>query len=880
MDVTQILLSAQSADHQTRSNAERVLKEAEEQNFASYLSTLSDHLAGDDNDPESRRLAGLIIKNSVYSRDPAVRQHLVDRWLRLEDTAKSHVRTALLTALSAHASEARRASAQVIAKVAAIDVGRAGAWDSLITDLLNSATNATEDHVKQAALEALGYTCEEAAGGAQMERVLSAQSNNILTAVVGGMSYAGGQGSNPQSAGSVRLAATTALNNTLDFARSQFEVPVERSQIVETICDAAQSPDEKVRQAAFEGLVRIAENYYEKLHEYIRRIYELTENAIRNDAENVAMQAIEFWSTVAEEEATILYEAEAARETGKAPDRENKQFVVHALPYLSGPIFDSLKKQEDDPLEDSSWNTATAAGACVELLAQAAPDTILELVKPFIEANIQDQANWRSREAAILAFGSVLEGPPIETVKALVKEAMKVLIDSLIHDPVLPVKDTTAWTLARVVSVDRETTLTHLPALIDCLRGTLMNAENPELASHICYAIHNIAERFIEDADRESGALTEHLESLLQSLMQTADRDDASEATLRIAAYETINALFRTASRDGLVIVYTCMPVLLEKLRAVLTSYPRLLSDDELHDATEKQGLLCGALATATHRLSATEVTPYADRMMENYLQAFRVNGSAASLEDAFLAVGAVASVVGRDFSRYMQHFIPILNHALSNLQHHQMVGVAIGVTSEVSRALGKNLIPFSDNIVFLLLEALKSTTLDRSIKPAILTCLGDVAMSVKGVFENYLEQVMAFMKQAAESSMHLEVSTDDLDSMDWVQLLREAVLEAYTGIVSGLKDEGKQELLMPYLEWIMAFSEIIVERAQNGYVDQDMIKPIMALMGDLGDAIGQFKDVARQKAWIQRMVDGGSKSSDARTREIASWAYNTIFQQ
>lgn len=113
-----------------------------------------------------------------------------------------------------------------------------------------------------------------------------------------------------------------------------------------------------------------------------------------------------------------------------------------------------------------SWNTTTAAGACIDLLAVAAPNTILDLVNPFIEDNTRDHANWRSSEAAIMAFGSVLYGPPGDAVKGFVKDDIKLLIKSLMNDSNLAVTDTTAWAVARVVIVDRETTLEHLQDLL------------------------------------------------------------------------------------------------------------------------------------------------------------------------------------------------------------------------------------------------------------------------------------------------------------------------------------------------------------------------------------------------------------------------------
>lgn len=882
MDVTQILLSAQSADQAVRQEAERVLKEAEQTNFAAYLVRLVDQLAGDTHDPESRRLAGLIVKNAIDARDPNVRTQMAERWIQtVDESSKAHIRVSLLQALAAAQPEPRRAAAQVIAKIASIDLVRPGAWDSLITDLLTNATSqGSVDHLRQSSLEALGYICEEATYGDMTEQVLAAHSNQILTAVIQGMSYAGSANSTEQSISAVRLAATVALNNALEFARSQFEIQVERTAIVSTVCDAARAGDDQVRQAAFEGLVKIAESYYDKLHEYISKIYELTERAIRNDIEPVAMQAIEFWSTVAEEEVTLIFEAEAARDAGTSPDRESKQFVVHALPFLSGPIFDTLKKQEDDPLEDHSWNSATAAGACIELMAQAAPETILGLVRPFIETNIQDHANWRSREAAILAFGSVLEGPPIENVKVLVREAVGILIETLIKDSNLAVKDTTAWTLARVIAVDRDTTQAHLSILVECLQNTLTTAESPVLAAHICFAIHNLADRFIEEADEETGPLREYVEILVKVLLQAADRDDASEGHLRVAAYEAINAIFRSVSKDGIPFVLQCVPILLEKLRNTLSALPRALSEDDVSDMLEMQGLLCAALSTATQRLNSNQISPYADSMMEAYLQAFRMNGSAAAIEEALIAVGPLAEAAGKGFNRYMPHFTPTLNHALSNMAHHQICAIAVSVVSELCRALGKEILPYTDNIAYLLLEALKSATLDRSVKPPILSCFGDIAMAVKGNFDKYLEQVMDCMRQAAESSVRMEVSAEDYDTQEWVLQLRESIFEAYIGIINGLRDESKQKLLTPYVEWIVAFCEVIIDNpAQPSELPEDVIKPVAGLLGDLVEAVPGIRDVLSRKSWLGNLVTRGTHSADERTKEVSRWALSVIFQ-
>ncbi len=53
------------------------------------------------------------------------------------------------------------------------------------------------------------------------------------------------------------------------------------------------------------SLLRIATAYYSKLPPYMNDIFTLTHRAVKSDEEAVALQAIEFWCTVCEEEISI-----------------------------------------------------------------------------------------------------------------------------------------------------------------------------------------------------------------------------------------------------------------------------------------------------------------------------------------------------------------------------------------------------------------------------------------------------------------------------------------------------------------------------------------------------------------------------------------------
>ena len=192
---------------------------------------------------------------------------------------------------------ARHTAALVIAKIAAIELP-SSQWPDLIQTLLgNMRVQPPKTGLRQATLETLGYICEEM-GNIEQDVLDQEQVNSILTAVVQGM-----RKEEPDVG--VRHAATVALYNAVVFAQTNFENPDERNYLMQVICEGTIASDAKVREASMECLVKIAANYYEKLPQYMTDIFRLTHRAAKEDEEDVAKQAIEFWCTVCEEEIDI-----------------------------------------------------------------------------------------------------------------------------------------------------------------------------------------------------------------------------------------------------------------------------------------------------------------------------------------------------------------------------------------------------------------------------------------------------------------------------------------------------------------------------------------------------------------------------------------------
>ncbi|THU68231.1 hypothetical protein C4D60_Mb08t01740 [Musa balbisiana] len=764
MEITQVLLSAQSPDGHTRTLAEANLKQFQEQNLPLFLLSLSVELSSEQKPPESRRLAGIILKNSLDAKDAVRKEELTQRWVSVDPSIKSQIKDSLLRTLGSSVSDARQTSSQVIAKVASIEVPRRE-WQELIGLLLNNMTQPDAPApLKQSTLEALGYVCEEVSP----QDLEQDQVNAILTAVVQGMNQA-------EHSSEVRLAAVKALYNALDFAQTNFE---------------------------------------------------------------------------------------------------NEQ----ALPTLVPLMLETLLKQEEDQdQEDGVWNLSMAGGTCLGLIARTVGDAVVPLAMPFVENNIT-KGDWRSREAATFAFGSILEGPSIEKLAPLVHSGLQFLLNAM-KDQNSHVKDTTAWTLGRIFEFLHSAggeypilTATNLPHIMSVLLESIRDA--PNVAEKVCGAIYFLAQGF-EDAGSSSSILTPYLGDIVSALLSTADRTDPSNVRLRSSAYETLNEIVRCSSiPETSNMVAHLLHEIMNRLSKTLELH--IASSEDREKQGDLQALLCGVLQVILQKLSnSIETKPIilqsADQMMILFLQVFACRSSTVH-EEAMLAIGALAYATGPEFAKYMQEFYKYLEMGLQNFEEYQVCSISVGVVGDICRALDDKVLPYCDGIMSQLLKDLSSPMLHRSVKPPIFSCFGDIALAIGEHFEKYVPYVIPMLQGAAELCSHLDVNDDDMQ--EYGNQLRRGIFEAYSGILQGFKGP-KAALMVPCASPLLSFIEAVV-RDKNR--DEEVTKAAVAVLGDLADTLGpNTKILFKDCTFHMELLGECFRSDNDQLKETATWTQGMI---
>ncbi|KAG0453536.1 hypothetical protein HPP92_024840 [Vanilla planifolia] len=859
LQITQLLLSAQSADAHSRTAAEENLKQFHDKSFTHFLLSLSVELSDDQKPLESRKLAGIILKNTLDAKDVVRKRELHQQWVNLDASIKDQIKELLLQTLRSPVSEASHTASQAIAKVASIEIPRKG-WQDLIERLLVNMTQLdTPVTVRQATLHSLGYVCEEISP----QDLEQKQVNAVLTAVVNGMTL-------PLGSDKVRLAAVRALYNALGFAQTNFENELERNFIMKVLCETAVSKELEIRQAAFECLVSVASMYYEFLDPFMEKLFSLTANAVKGDEESVALQAVEFWSSICDAEIQIQEEYEGSDDGSSNGHWHFIQRALHALvPMLLETILRQLEDQDQD---DSAWNISMAGGTCLGLVAKTVGDEILGLVLPFVESNIT-KPDWRSREAATFAFGSILEGPSVEKLSPIVHSGLDFLLNAM-KDENNHVKDTTAWTLGRIFEILHSSnsaypvvTTSNFQRIISVLLDGFLDA--PNVADKVCGAVYFLAQGY-EDTESDSSVLTPYLVELISALLFTADRTDVCFFKLRSSAYETLNELVRCCQ------IPETSNMIARLLNEIMTRLGgnvecKMLSSDEIEKQSDLQALLCGVLQVIIQKLCSSNDTKSiilqaADQIMSLLLSVLACRSFTVH-EEAMLAVGALAYATGQTFIKYMPELYKYLEMGLQNHEEYQVCSISVGVIGDICRALDDKVLPYCDGLMSILLKNQSNPMLHQSVKPPIFSCFGDIALAIGENFEKYVPYVMSMLQGASQHCANLD--NVDEDMLEYRNQLRRGIFEAYSGILQGSKS-SKAELMVPYAKHLLQFTDAVVRDANR---DDAVTKAAVAVIGDLADALGPNVKVLLKDAYFPLdFLEECFNSEDAQLNETATW--------
>jgi importin subunit beta-1 len=603
-----------------------------------------------------------------------------------------------------------------------------------------------------------------------------------------------------------------------------------------------------------------------------KALFGLTILGMKSEDHDVAKLAVEFWSTVCEEEVSI--EDDNAHVESADQIRPFYNFARVAANEVVPVLLELLTKQDEDAT-DEEYTLSRAAYQCLQLYAQAVGATIIQIVLKFVEDFIRSE-DWRYRDAAVSAFGAIMEGPDEKVLTPLVKQALPTLI-SMMDDQSLTVKDSTAYALGRITEAcsDAIDPQQHLQALIESLfKGLLSNAK---MAPSCCWALMNLAERFAGDFGASSNPITPFFNQAVATLMQVTAGGPTEASDVRTAAYEVLNVFVQNAATESLPAVAELTGAIIQRLQESAAMQSQTVSIEEKIRLEEAQNSLATVLQGIITRRDK-EIAPQGDAIMETLLSILtNVDRKSSVPEAIFATISTLATAMEEDFEKYLSVFVPFLLSALSNKDEPSICSMAIGLVSDITRSTGIKSQPYCDEFMNHLLECLRNQNFGTQFKPAILQCFGDIAGAIGGHFETYLQVVATVLEQASTFTAPPE---GPYELFDYVISLREGIMDAWGGVIGAMKSSGKTQVLQQYVPAIVQVLGLI---ATDQNRSESLMRAAMGVIGDLADAYpnGELVDAFRQD-WMTVMIKETKTNREfsPRTIETARWAREQVKRQ
>jgi len=413
--------------------------------FANYLLALSKISIDSKNDPSIRILCSIQLKNALYSNSKKKMNANKQKWNQINQNTRNEIFTNTFRLLEL--ADFKSAAPIALTYLCIMDT-ETNTWRQLVKTLemnLTSQNNPHDDNqgseknniLKRASLSTLGYIAQE--------MVLYLDSNVCLQIL-----HAVSQGIQSPDI-DLRFTAATALCNVLDSVDDRVSDKDFRDQLLKLVITLQQDEDkEEIKEQAYVCLVKMADIYYEYLSEYIDGLFQITMQGMVNETNKlIVMHSIRFWTQICQKEYEILELKKVSSDPKSTSECQKKFYSKAALSYITPILLKHLEGNEGTQVK--GWSCCNIAATCLTKLASCWGDSLLTYVGSFFSEQIV-KPQWYCRNSAVLALGSVLEGPSLQSLTLALPEIWPLLMQST-SDQNLEFRDSVFWVIGKMAPI-------------------------------------------------------------------------------------------------------------------------------------------------------------------------------------------------------------------------------------------------------------------------------------------------------------------------------------------------------------------------------------------------------------------------------------------
>ncbi|KAL1569023.1 Transportin-1 [Salvia divinorum] len=461
---------------------------------------------------EVRQAAGLLLKNNLRSAlktmPPANQQYIKLELLPCVGAADKQIRSTAGTIISTF-----------------VQIGGVAEWPELLHALVKCLDSNDVNHM-EGSMDALSKICEDVPQ--VLDSDISGLSERPINAFVPRFLQLF---QSPHA--TLRKLALGSVNQYVMLMPTVLYASMDK--YLQGLFLLANDPTPEVRKLVCAAFVQLIEVRSAVLEPHLRNVIEYMLVVNKDQDDEVALEACEFWSAYCEAEfppeslreflprllpillSNMAYSDDdesivEAEEDGSLPDREQDlKPRFHASRFHGS---EDVEDEDDDIV--NVWNLRKCSAAALDFLSNVFGDEILPTLMPIVQAKLSatgDEA-WKDREAAVLAFGAIGEGC-INGLYPHLSEIIAFLVP-LLDDKYPLIRSISCWTLSRFSKYIVQGTAHHeghdqFDKVLTGLLRRLLD-DNKRVQEAACSAFATLEEEAAEE-------LVPRLDVILQHLM-------------------------------------------------------------------------------------------------------------------------------------------------------------------------------------------------------------------------------------------------------------------------------------------------------------------------------------------------------------------------
>ncbi|XBW38306.1 hypothetical protein QEN19_003895 [Hanseniaspora menglaensis] len=867
-----LLANSLSPDQKLRIPSEATITAIlESQAYPQFYFLLSSVIADESiNNPDIRVLASILLKNNLISskNNSNLNKKFQLKWFQIGDDIRGSIKENVLIALSSSLPKVANSSSQAIAAIAFHELG-ANTWNLLPALVKNTDSSNMNNLLKRASLLCIGYICEQGITSNDTKLVtnLRMNSDSILTGLVQGCQDAS------SDSPTIKLTAINSLIDALDFIDENMARDQERNFLMQVVCELTQSPVVDLKIAAFGCLCKVMSHYYYYMKPYMEQaIYMLTINGLKdpNEDNRVKSLIVELWSTICEEEIdlNVSLQQYPNMETALLDDPKliNYNFSLSAIndiiPILLSLLIKGNDVEEEEDFDNTEWDVTMSAGACLQLFANNCGNYIMELVLLFVQQNLSVE-NWRNKEAAIMAFGCILDGPDSNELNNIVSQALQPIL-MLMENNSVQVKETVSWCIGRIIEFAMEAIRSNdLPNIIQAL--LLGFKDHPKIITNCCWSLMNLIERVSFDELHEYAMiLSVNYPVIVDQLMIIVnDNSNDNEYSCRSSAFAALTNIIENLNDSNQETGLAIFHMALNKLLGLISTD---LSNATAHQkmvANEYKSSVLSILSTCIRNLPKQQIVALIPSLCNNFvtlLEQGKKYDDEYIEEDVFYCLSSMTFCLGSEFKQFLSQFAPYMATALSKPDTQACVA-CVGLIGDVASGLGSEFNEFGEQLITKLGEIIQSELATNEVSLQVISTLGEIATSLGTLFQPYLNDIVGlcnnkFLASLKEKNEQEEVGTSNYETFKYFLNLHAAILDCYVGIIAGFMDAPG--FVADYVPCMFDLIEsIYIERAFYMEEKEYVLRSAVGLIGDISMMYpnGVFKMYVT-KQWVVDFIN------------------------